>query len=272
MDDIFLEMIKDTAHQYVRTCTKHCPSRKVCEYRHKRRKTRADQSCTREHSRFTKFALHVSGIDRGEEVYFTSDAILTDLIHAAIDAALMDMEIARCTRRQAAYETSSGQKAKSHSAEMREDAALRAEIRLSMTLSERKQKLIDTCTTIRSRTKLAYSSEKVFRARRKEKLAEEMPEIIREEEELENMTTEEIRAYNRDGWEGVERLRSGDFSEDAPKENENNEQAAKNAEGVNGCSAHAAAEADKACFLPEACQKTHKQTETSDEENPRAPP
>ena len=232
MDDIFLEMIKDTAHQYVRTCTKHCPSRKVCEYRHKRRKTRADQSCTREHSRFTAFALHVSGIDIGEQVYFTSDAILTDLIHAAIDAALTDMQIARCTQRQAAYETSSGQKAKSHSAEMREDAALRAEIRLSMTLSERKQQLIDTCTTIRSRTKLAYSSEKVLAARRKEKLAEEMPEIIHEEEELENMTYQEIRAYNREGWEGVERLRSGDFSEDEPTEHQNNEEDPKESQSL----------------------------------------
>ena len=92
MDDIFLEMIQDAAHLYVHTCTKHCPSRKACKHRHKRRNTHADQSCTREYTRFKTFALHVSGADTEEYIYFTCDAVLTKLIQTAIDAALIDMQ------------------------------------------------------------------------------------------------------------------------------------------------------------------------------------
>jgi hypothetical protein len=224
MDDIFLEKIKDAAHLYVQTCNKHCPSRKACKHRHKRRKTRADQSCTREYTRFKEFAHHVSGVDNNETKFHTCDAVLTNLIQTAIDAALIDLQIARCIKRQAAYERKRDQSPLSHSAEMRETAALRAEIRLSMTLLERKQQLIGICSKIRSNTKLAYSSEKVLSARRQEKLAEDMPEIIREAEEFENMTNQEIWDYHEEEMAIAKRIASGDFSDDAPKENKNNEE------------------------------------------------
>ncbi len=109
------------------------------------------------------------------------------------------------------------------SAVTRTAPALRFEVRLSMTLIERKQKLIDKCIKIRSTAKEAYSPEDVS-------LAELMAEVV-------NLGRDDI-------YDALE------YDENNPRE----------------------VEAAKTWTLPGQPPRTHKKTETSDQQSPRPPP
>ncbi len=101
MDTRKLETIRITALHHVQRCTPTYPSSTSCQYRHAHRKLReGGKPCTHARAWYTRFVLEV------ERIYSCSvyacaagTAAAFDLLQAAIDAALPELLIDRCTRR-----------------------------------------------------------------------------------------------------------------------------------------------------------------------------
>jgi len=146
MDAKTLEMIRITARKYVQRCTPTCPSSTTCRYRHERKHMRNRGPCTRELIRYRRFVL---GVTRGQTAF--------DLIQAAMDAALLDLLIDRCTQRLAGYDAfiEEANKANRPGPGARRprhgvaQPSFRPEVNMLMRLIRRKHRLIDKCRALR---------------------------------------------------------------------------------------------------------------------------
>ncbi len=98
MDTKNLEMIGITAQQHVQRCTPTYPSSTTCRSRHERSLLRLHEPYTRELLRYRRFVFKVT---RGSEGAAPMYAF--DLLRPAIDVALFELLIGRCTKRLAGW-------------------------------------------------------------------------------------------------------------------------------------------------------------------------
>jgi len=136
MDTKKLELIRNTAQQYVQRCRPTCPSSTTCRYRHERKKTRNHELCTRELLRYRRFVIEVT---RGHTAF--------DLLQAAMDAALLDLLVDRCARRLAVSSAFVEEANKAN--RPGPDTKNRPEVNMLMRLIRRKNMLIDKCRALR---------------------------------------------------------------------------------------------------------------------------
>ena len=115
MDTKNLELIRNTALEHVQRCMSTGRLSTTCRYRRRRppRGTpRNGGPCSREVRRFRRFVLEVTQGEKDGTMpkwdvrRATAAGIYAlDLMQSAMDAALLDLQIERCTKRLAAYET-----------------------------------------------------------------------------------------------------------------------------------------------------------------------
>jgi len=144
MDTKSLEMIRITALKHVQRCTPTCPSSTTCRYRHERKTLRNGGPCTHAPAWYRRFVIEVT---RGSEA--AAPIYAFDLMHAATDAALLDLLIDRCTQRLAGHEAFIEEANKATRPGPAATSTLRPEVNLLMRLIRRKHKLIDKCRALR---------------------------------------------------------------------------------------------------------------------------
>ncbi len=152
MDAKNLEKIRFTALKHVQRCTPACPLSTTCRFRHGRGKLRYGEPCTQEVLQYKRFVLEVTQSSDG-----AAPTYAFDLMQAAMDAALLDLLIDRCSRRLADWralveEANEAEQPgpggrRSRSSVARTD--FRPEVGVLMRLMRRKNKLIDKCRALR---------------------------------------------------------------------------------------------------------------------------
>ena len=148
MDAKNLEKIRFTALKHVQRCTPTCPLSTSCRFRHGRGKLRYGEPCTQEALQFKRFVV---------EVTHDTDGAAFDLMQAAMDAALIDLLIDRCSRRLADWralvdEATEAEQPGPDGRRSRSSVAkteFRPEVGVLMRLMRRKNKLIDRCRALR---------------------------------------------------------------------------------------------------------------------------
>ena len=146
MDTKCLETTRITASKHVQRCTPSCPSSTTCRYGHERSLLRFRKPCTREVLRDRRFAFKVAR--RREDA---AAIYAFDLIGAANDAALIELLLDGCKKRQAgssafAEEASKANGPGPENGSPRQSVARnrsRSDGHRSMRLTERKRILID---------------------------------------------------------------------------------------------------------------------------------
>ena len=147
MDARKLETTRKTAIDPVQRCTPACPSSTSCRFRRARRKLReGGKPCTHARAWYTRFVLEVERSSEGAAPIFAFD-----LLQAANDAALLELLLDGCTKRQAdlrafAEEASKAERPGPLDGRPRQSVAKnrsRSDGRRSMRLTERKRILID---------------------------------------------------------------------------------------------------------------------------------
>jgi len=138
MDTKKLETIRLAALKHVQRCIPTCPSSTTCRFRHKRKPLRNGEPCMRELLHYRRFVLEVT---RGSDGAVPIHAF--DLMQAAMDAALLDLLIDRCTQRLAGF------RAFVEEANKAIGPRFRPEVNLLMRLIRRKHRLIDKCRALR---------------------------------------------------------------------------------------------------------------------------
>ena len=152
MDARKLETTRDTALDHVQRCTPSCPLSTACRFRHGRRKLRYGEPCTQEVLQFKRFVLEVTHDSEGAAPIYAFD-----LMQAAMDAALIDLLIDRCSRRLADWralveEANEAEQPGPEGRRSRQSVArtdFRPEVGVLMRLMRRKNKLIDKCRALR---------------------------------------------------------------------------------------------------------------------------
>ena len=156
MDAKNLGKIRVTALKHVQRCTPTCPSSTSCRFRHGRRKLRYGEPCTCEVLQYKRFVLEVT---QGQTAF--------DLMQAAMDAALIDLLIDRCSRRLADWralveEANLAAQPGPDGRRSRPGVTttdFRPEVGVLMRLMRRKNKLIDKCRALRQAATDASSPE-----------------------------------------------------------------------------------------------------------------
>ena len=150
--------IRVTALRHVQRCTPTCPSRTTCRFRHGRTKLRDGEPCMCEVLQYKRFVLEVT---HGQTAF--------DLVQAAMDAALLDLLVDRCSRRLADWRAlvEEANKAAQPGPEGRRPRPgvtktdFRSEVGVLMRLMRRKNKLIDKCRALRQDATDASSPEEL---------------------------------------------------------------------------------------------------------------
>jgi hypothetical protein len=163
MDNKNLELIRGTALEHVQRCMSTCRLSTSCRYRHRhtpRGTPRNGGPCNLKVRRLRRFVFEVTqgekdGTMPERDVRRATAASIyaLDLMQAAKDAAPTELLFGGPTKRPTADEGFFGEAKKAHrpgSAATRTAAAPQSRATHSMTLTQRKNKLIDTCRAVRS--------------------------------------------------------------------------------------------------------------------------
>ncbi len=146
MDTKNLETIRIAALKHVQRCIPTCRSSTTCRFRHKRKHLRNGEPCMHEFLHYRRFVLEVT---QGQTAF--------DLLQAAMDAALLDLLVDRCSKRLAGFRALIEEANMAiepgpgdwRSRQGVKKASLRPEVNLLMRLIRRKNKLIDKCRALR---------------------------------------------------------------------------------------------------------------------------